>query len=189
MAEKDLIEAAYDVMIEWAQEMSDEMRASLLRHDHVDSAGPGNLYQAATALPEKLITENGEYALAFRLVLPDYYYFLNKGRGKTKAGGGKPGKLQESLFGASGWIARKGINVRQATGLKDSVKANKTMAFLISRKIHEKGFKASHWFDEVWGSDPVADNSPAIIDLQNRLAKVFGNEKFIIQLIDPNQPD
>lgn len=184
MAGKDLLSVIQDVLIEWADDWSDKMRASLLKHDHVDSAGAGNLYQMASAGGESWISAEGNAAFRIKIDLPDYYQYLNKGRGPTRGGGARGmGSLRASLSGPTGWIARKGINVRQVTGIKDSIKANKALAFIISRSIHKKGFEASHWFDEVWGGDPVPDNSPALQDLRTRLIKKIGNSDFLLTLI------
>lgn len=176
---KDLLSEIEDVLVEWADEYGGKMRASLLRHDHVDSAGAGNLYQAASVGGESWIQPEGDAAFRVKIELPDYYTYLNKGRGPGKG----YGAIWASLSGPTGWISRKGINVRQATGLKDSVKANRTLGFLIARSINKKGYKASHWFDEVWGGDPVPDNSPALQDLRARIIKRIGSADFLLTLI------
>lgn len=185
----DLESAINNVLIEWSTLMGEKMQESLTNaphgkyRGHVDAAGGGALFQAAGVLPE--ITSEGDGALRIQISLPDYYSYLNHGRRATGKGG--TGSLRESLQGASGWIARKGINVKQITGLKNSIKANKALAFIISRKIHEKGFEPSHWFNRVWGGDPVPEDSKAMKDLEERLAKVI-NMPFVVKIIDPNTP-
>lgn len=181
----DFIAEVQEVITQWAQDKGDDLRVSLLKHDHVDSAGAGNLYQSATVDPSSWITPEGSTAFALKLELPDYYRYLNKGRGPGKG----YGAIWASLSGPTGWIARKGINVRAATGIKDSIKANRTLGFLIARSINKKGYKASHWFDEVWGGDPVPDNSKALEDLRLRLIKKLGSADFLLSIVDPNAPE
>jgi len=71
--------------------------------------------------------------------------------------------LRKNLMGLNGWISQKGLvggggmTVKQKVKLKNgtikeytrkltAVQANKALAFLISRKIHKKGFKGTNWF-------------------------------------------
>jgi hypothetical protein len=184
MAEQDFIAAIGEVVTEWAQDYGDKMRASLLRHDHVDSAGGGNLYQALAVDGSSWVDPYGDTAFAVKLELPFYYRFLNKGRGPGRG----YGAIWASLSGPTGWIARKGIDVRKATGIKDSIEANRILGFIIAKSINKKGYKASHWFDEVWGGDPIPDSSPALQDLRLRIIKKIGNADFLLSIIDPNKP-
>jgi len=105
----------------------------------------------------------------FRLNFTDGYKYkapyaaqVDKGRGPTKRGGS--GKVYRSITGTYGWISQKGIQPdmtitykkRTKEGIKivaktfkDIKEANENLAFMIARKIHRKGFKASHFYSEV----------------------------------------
>lgn len=87
---------------------------------------------------------------------------IDKGRGPTKRGGN--GAVYRNITGLQGWISRKGIappmtvtyKKRTKEGIKivaktfkDIKEANENLAFMIARKIHRKGFKATHFYSEV----------------------------------------
>lgn len=87
---------------------------------------------------------------------------IDKGRGPTKRGG--TGAVYRNITGLQGWISQKGIappmtitykkKTKQgikivAKTFKDIAEANRSLAFLIARKIHREGFKASHFYSEV----------------------------------------
>ena len=87
---------------------------------------------------------------------------VDKGRGPTKRGGN--GKVYRSITGLQGWISQKGIQppmtitykkrtkneIKVVTKtFKDIAEANRSLAYLIARKIHRKGYKASHFYSEV----------------------------------------
>lgn len=198
MATDALLDKLHEELAEWAVEQGDAMQASLARHQHTDTAGAGSLWQAAGVTPES-VQQESDFTFRIEITLPDYYQYLNTGRGPTKSGSSGGQTLRQSLGGPNGWIARKGINVQMATGIKDSIKANKALAFIISRSIHKKGFgnvmgrkswnNASHWFDEVWGGDPLPDNSKPVKELGKRLGKIIADGKLIVYMIDPNKPD
>lgn len=103
------------------------------------------------------------------LVLPDYYYYTDKGRGATASGGSIPGAVRTALSYQSsslkGWIAAKGLvpsggmTFKYTRKLKSGTKtytrklnaadSNKALSFMISKKIHEKGYKGSNWFSNL----------------------------------------
>ncbi len=106
----------------------------------------------------------------FRLNFTDGYKYkapyaaqVDKGRGATIKKGGN-GAVYRSITGGKGWISQKGIappmtitykkKTKQgikivAKTFKDINEANRSLAFLIARKIHREGFKASHFYSEV----------------------------------------
>ncbi|MBO7226552.1 MAG: hypothetical protein J6V33_03095 [Bacteroidales bacterium] len=71
-------------------------------------------------------SENG---LKLQFFLPEYWRYIEFGRRKTVNHG--DGKLQEKILR---WIDEKGITP------KDGI-SKKSLAFLITRKIHREGFK------------------------------------------------
>ncbi len=88
----------------------------------------------------------------FQILAEDYWVFVDGGRGRTKAGGG--GAVRKSIGGQQGWISLKGLPVvaimRKITGRTMSTKeANKALTFLITRKIHKKGFKGNKFMTSV----------------------------------------
>jgi len=88
----------------------------------------------------------------FKILAEDYWIYVDKGRGATRAGGG--GVVQKKIGGPQGWISQKGLNVvqimKEITGrTMDTKTANKQLAFLIARKIHEKGFKGNKFMSSV----------------------------------------
>ena len=93
----------------------------------------------------------------FQLSLEDYYKWVDKGR--------KTGRMPPDKFsGLKGWISHKGIkppmeyNVKVKTKkgivvkrrrFKDIIQANKSLSFLIRRKIGMKGTKATNFYSDV----------------------------------------
>lgn len=131
------------------------LRANLEKHNHIAS---GNLYQA---LGEGWQTKVNGKKVTIQLVLPEYYEATDTGRKATKSGGS--GAVYNNLQGLRGWISQKGLvpsggkDFERKWKLKDGTiktkkfklsaeKANKALAFMISRKIHRFGFKGTKWF-------------------------------------------
>jgi hypothetical protein len=194
MAEETLLNKVNEILVEWAVEQGEAMQASLTRHQHVDTAGAGSLWQYAGVTPDAIQHES-DFVFRIEITLPDYYHYLNKGRGETRSTAPSTPTLRQSLGGANGWLARsvKGVRLMQSFmaqhKISDPKKANRILAFWVARKIHSKGYSASHWFDEVWGDDPLPSNSPPVKELGKRLSKVISDAKLIVYMIDPNKPD
>lgn len=70
-----------------------------------------------------------ENSLKLQFFLPEYWRYIEYGRRKTV--NHSDGKLQEKILR---WIKEKGITP------KDGI-SKKTLAYLITRKIHRKGYK------------------------------------------------
>ncbi len=68
----------------------------------------------------------------------DYTYYLEKGRGPTKGGGGRKGP--SLYFMIRKWIDDKGI-------VADGISRN-SLAYLITRKIHTQGIKVPNQFNK-----------------------------------------
>ena len=91
----------------------------------------------------------GEDSYSVGINLEDYWYYVNNGRGPTRGGGN--GGLYEKI---KEWIRVKKIVPHVGT-IKTGKQAGKQylptinqLAFLITRKIHRKGYKGTHFFDE-----------------------------------------
>jgi len=186
-----------DILFDWVQEKSDEMRESLVKHGHTDYSGSGDLYQSATVKPEWIQDEGGQ-VFRLKIVLPFYASFLNEGTDPSRKNPSP--SFIESLSGGKSWISRKGISMplkrtwTDATGknrtqtVKNTVEANRSFAWALARKRLKYGYPGTHWFDEVWGGDPVPENGEAIKELQRLLLQMAGDAKFFIDIItDPNE--
>lgn len=104
------------------------------------------------------ITQDNK-GLSFNLVMPDYGYWLDKGR--------KPGPVsQAGQASISDWVKRKGIVGKfQQQNLQDRIAAHKThrkplkklefnkavkaLTFLVSRKVAKHGYKPTHFISDV----------------------------------------
>ena len=127
-------------------------------------------HRASDNLFQSIGSNNGDYGfrveqsngvISIVLYLPNYYLWTDQGRLPTERD--ENGEVRKSLQGLTGWISRKGLigasglkftykrklksgEVKTYTKTLDKIKANKTLAFLIARKIHQKGFKGTNWF-------------------------------------------
>lgn len=172
MAGKQQIELE-DVLTEFAQELIDEMRKRLLtsmmnrskRFGAISSAQVSrNLLQAIAMQVEG----SGVRARAV-ITMPYYAEFINEGvQGAEEVKEGaynSPYKFKSkmppvSVFaGASGWIARKGFNLRAMIDKKgktkkqiseDVKKLNKRLAFIIAESVRRRGVPGYHFFDFVF---------------------------------------
>jgi hypothetical protein len=102
--------------------------------------------------------------ITFQLLMPEYGFAVDKGRGASKSSDG--GKVKDNI---REWVNRKGIvgkfakeNLQQRLRVQAKAKnprktlkqlpfekAAKQLAFLISRKIHRKGYKGNNFYSEV----------------------------------------
>lgn len=117
------------------------------------------------------------YILA--LDMDDYWYWVDKGRKPTKKKAAGSPTLKQKLLGIDGWIARKPIKLPTEYSYKRTLKdgTEKTgtykyknnkfgtvreksanaLAFLISRKIHTKGYKGNNFYSDVVTDSLLAD--------------------------------
>lgn len=90
----------------------------------------------------------GDESYEVGINLADYWYWVNNGRGPTKAGGS--GQLLEKI---KNWIKVKKI-VPHVGVIKTGRQKGKQylptidqLAYLITRKIHREGYEGTHFFD------------------------------------------
>lgn len=135
-----------------------DVRASLIANKVTFGGGGESKLSARTRFEIK----TGSNGLVFNLVMPDYGYWVNKGR--------KPGPVsEEGQKSISEWVKRKGIvgkfqkenlttresqrekSERKLKPLKKIPfeKAVKALTYLIARKVATKGYEADHFLDEV----------------------------------------
>lgn len=156
---------------------------NLAKKNHIAT---GNLFQSIASDKGKFgfKTEVKGGVVRIYLSLPEYYEYTDSGRNPTEKGG--TGIVRKKMMGLKGWISQKGLvggggmTIKQKRKLKDgtikeytrklnAVQANKALAFMISRKIHQKGFKGTNWF-----SSEVDNFMNDIIDeLQIQTGKIF----------------
>ena len=122
----------------------------------------------------------------FELYLADYYKWVDKGRGPTRSGGGAKGQpldwskpsLRKKILE---WMMYKRITPSAAEGygknksagkvsLASDIKAARSMAYLISRKIHKEGYEGSGFFSKVF--EPGGPGS--IANLEAQLSQAIG---------------
>lgn len=164
-----------DSLSELSQEIANAIHASLVGKDKWYEFS--SLAQSITALP---VESTGD-GWRLQIEMNDYYEWIDKGRGATEGGGN--GAVKKSLEGMQGWIAKRGIplqlNVTVKRKTKHGIKtynrkltkaqANRSLAFLISRKIHKHGYKAKgyHFLQDVLNGDMLQD-------INIRLTKALG---------------
>lgn len=168
----ELSELIADVAQKWGTELTEDIRTSAINKGH-DASGS----LIASFKPLTTVEPDGVH---FVLEAEDYYEFPDKGRLPTKSGG--DGALYRSLTGFNGWLATgKGATILQSfmadNKLKDRVKANKALSFLIARKIHKFGYKGTNYFSEV-----VTDQR--IEELYKLIEEAMGGDDFIIKAIE-----
>ena len=108
--------------------------------------------------------ENG---LKLQFFLPEYWRYIEYGRRPTKVKG--DGKLQEKI---QRWIEEKGITP------KDGI-SKKSLAYLITRKIHREGYKPRNCLQNALNDSKVLEQQ--FVDI---VADIYAKEvkDMIIQL-------
>tara|TARA_R110000868_G_scaffold214141_5_gene464267 strand:+ start:1900 stop:2538 length:639 start_codon:yes stop_codon:yes gene_type:complete len=135
-------------------------RNQLEKNKHIGASR--NIYQTlGTGWDFKILGKSASIILE----LPEYYSATDTGRKPTSAGGN--GAVRKALVYQSsslrGWIAAKGLvpssgmefkykrklangTMKEYTRKLTAKQANRALSFMISKKIHEKGFKGTNWF-------------------------------------------
>lgn len=128
----------------------------------------GSTRELYSSLGEGWKIERSGKSVSLILELPEYYYYTDKGRGATSAGG--DGAVRKGLAYQSsslkGWIAAKGLvpssgmefkykrklsngTVKTYTRKLNAKDSNRALSFMISKKIHEQGYVGSNWFSKL----------------------------------------
>jgi hypothetical protein len=138
------------------QQFVDSLRQEL---DSKRISASGNLYRSVRY---EIVGSGDEIGLA--LFWDDYGDIVDEGRGRSNRGG--PNQTWRNKI--AGWINFKGISPRQGI-------TKEQLAFLITRKINRKGYKAKPWiqpaldrvinqdFQELFG-DAVANEIEKILN-------------------------
>lgn len=151
--------AKYDYLQVAIDKFVKQLQSNLIKDKRVAS---GNLYQSVGGDGDgSWEVDRTDDGVSIKLWLPEYYEYTDTGRKPTERGGN--GKVERNLRGLRGWISQKklvhsdGMKFLQKWKLKDGTikkkwvkktpaESNKILAFLIARKIHNKGYKGSKWF-------------------------------------------
>jgi hypothetical protein len=141
-----------------------DLQASLRRKGVTYGGGDSRL---SNNIKFKII--KGEDKISVQLLMPDYGFVLDKGRGETKSGG--KGETKTKI---SEWVKRRNMVKKfQQSTLKARVdkqneskrrnpnrkyktlkqvsfeKAAQQLGYLVSRKIHKQGYKGNHFYTDV----------------------------------------
>jgi len=158
-----------DLLKEWADIKSRELKASLNNSQSpITGRASLSLLQSLDPLP---IVTRGNDVIA-RIQANDYYQYVDGGRGPTRNKGN--GGLQLAI---QDWIASKGIQVRQSASESGQtvIERNKSLAYVIARKIHRRGFKGNKFFSKVI-------NDATFDELGEYLASAMG-EKIALSVV------
>lgn len=174
----------------WAVKLSTDLTDSMLKA--LKDAGRTNPSATNLRFEPQILTYNDRVIINILSVDANgnpapYWYWIEHGRDKTVKSGN--GIVREGV--GKKWQLGNGINpinvvynlqvkYNKDNGLKRKVKrlnldkAIKTLSFLISRKIHKKGYKARPFIDRVI-------NDGRVNDLAEQLANVMG-KNLVIEL-------
>lgn len=131
-----------DLVQGWTRYTTERLKQSLINSKNPTGRASDSLLQSLDAA--KTRTRGNEVIGAINA--NDYYQYVDGGRGPTKGGGN--GELQKAL---QSWIAEKQIPIRRsASEAKETViQRNKSLAYVIARKIHAKGYKGNKFFSKI----------------------------------------
>lgn len=163
---EDRIDAALRI---WGRMLVSDMRNSInnaLRRGNISKNGnrtgwknPGNSDLSDSV---RMDVSKG----TFTLFMNDYWYYVDNGRKKTENGGN--GAVRRGM--ANDWMGKTGINPSQLLlkiqtdyynkkGIKTTPKplkydkAVKSLSYILSRAVHEKGSNPKPFFKEVWNEE------------------------------------
>jgi hypothetical protein len=131
-----------DLVQGWTRYTTERLKQSLINSKNPTGRASDSLLQSLDAA--KTRTRGKDVIGAINA--NDYYQYVDGGRGPTKGGGN--GELQKAL---QSWIAEKQIPIRRsASEAKETViQRNKSLAYVIARKIHAKGYKGNKFFSKI----------------------------------------
>jgi hypothetical protein len=159
----------YEVLKSYEQKFIDAIQASLERNDRYASA---LLWQSVKA-PVKIMGQK----VVMEIKMLDYWRWVNDGRKKGSKQPPQQAMLKHianrgiSTKDIEQFYMRKGLKVKRKTPLRKD-KAQKTLAFLMGRKIKQKGIKPTRFFDEVLESNLIKDMQSELSKSVGRMIKV-----------------
>jgi hypothetical protein len=161
-----------DLLKEWADLKSNELKQSLINTGFPNKP---NFGIASSRLLQKIdpppIVTRGNDVIA-RIQAYDYYEYIDGGRMPTKNKGN--GSLRLAI---QDWIATKGVRPNNPEDFKGmtNIEINKSLAYVIARKIHRRGFKGNKFFSKVI-------NDATFDELGEYLASAMG-EKIALSVV------
>lgn len=158
-----------DLLKEWAEITHLNIQSSL-NNSNTPISGRATLSLLSSIKPIGVVTRGNDVIAGIEML--DYYQYVDGGRGPTrnKGNGGLRLAIQD-------WIASKGIQVRQSASESGQtvIERNKSLAYVIARKIHRKGFKGNKFFSKVI-------NDATFDELGEYLASAMG-EKIALSVV------
>ena len=114
----------------WGNELIKQLQNNLLK----------NKSNASSSLSQSITPEITEPATGYNLsiMMQDYWFYVENGRKPTQGGGN--GQLYKNIYE---WIQNKAdIQSKIISKSPDRIAATKSLAYVITRKIHREGTKA-----------------------------------------------
>lgn len=114
----------------WGNELIKQLQNNLLK----------NKSNASSSLSQSITPEISQPATGYNLsiMMQDYWFYVENGRKPTQGGGN--GQLYKNIYE---WIQNKAdIQSKIISKSPDRIAATKSLAYVITRKIHREGTKA-----------------------------------------------
>ena len=114
----------------WGNELIKQLQNNLLK----------NKSNASSSLSQSITPEITQPATGYNLsiMMQDYWFYVENGRKPTQGGGS--GELYKNIYE---WIQNKrDLQVNVISKSPDRIAATKSLAYVITRKIHREGTKA-----------------------------------------------
>jgi hypothetical protein len=114
----------------WGNELIKQLQNNLLK----------NKSNASSSLSQSITPEITQPATGYNLsiMMQDYWFYVENGRKPTQGGGN--GQLYKNIYE---WIQNKrDLQVNVISKSPDRIAATKSLAYVITRKIHREGTKA-----------------------------------------------
>ena len=114
----------------WGNELIKQLQNNLLK----------NKSNASSSLSQSITPEITQPATGYNLsiMMQDYWFYVENGRKPTQGGGN--GQLYKNIYE---WIQNKAdIQSKIISKSPDTIAATKSLAYVITRKIHREGTKA-----------------------------------------------
>lgn len=143
--------SAQRILENFGVQLKKDVQASLKKKQRAKAAKYNSSYNENSNLVNSIrfTVKEAEGVTEVSLLMADYWEWVDKGRGKTTAGGS--GQVKNNI---AAWIKKKGLNpnkilAKYGTKKQTFDKAVNQLAFLIARKVHKKGFEGNDFFTSV----------------------------------------
>jgi hypothetical protein len=119
------------ILQNWGNELIKQLQNNLLK----------NKSNASSSLSQSITPQITQPATGYNLsiMMQDYWFYVENGRKPTQGGGS--GELYKNIYE---WIQNKrDLQVNVISKSPDRIAATKSLAYVITRKIHREGTKAN----------------------------------------------